>query len=305
MNGKIKGYIFGAFSAASYGLNPTFTLPLYVAGLNPDSVLLLRYGLAILVSALMIAVSGKSFRVPGNCIIPLMVLGLLMAISSLTLFVSYKYMSAGVASTILFVYPIMVAVIMAVFYKEKLTVRTILCILLAAAGIFLLYNTGGGSVLSLVGTLMVIASALAYAIYLVFINQKKLSGIPTLVITFYVLLFGSSIFFVRMLSGTAELKLPGTWYLWLDLFGLVLFPTVISFMCTTRAIQLIGSTPTAILGALEPVTAVVMGIILFNEGMTWREAAGIFLILAAVSSVIAGGMIEQRMTGFLAHFRSR
>jgi len=286
---KTYGYLLGAIAAASYGLNPTFALPLYADGMNPDSVLLLRYGLSIPMVAAMILLRGRSFNLPRKSIISLAGLGILMAISSLTLFISYNYMAAGIASTILFVYPLLVAIIMTLFCHEKLTVQTILCILLATSGILLLYNTGNGETLSLVGTLIVIASALSYAIYLVAVNQKRLSGIATLTMTFWVLIFGSLLFWGRLWFGQSELTLPTRWYLWLDAAALAVFPTVISLVCTTRAIQIIGSTPTAILGALEPVTAVIMGILLFNEDISGRELFGIAMILIAVSFVVAGG----------------
>ena len=121
MNVKAKGYILGAIAAASYGMNPLFALPLYKNGMNPDSVLFFRYLLAIPILAIMVWARGQSFRIQRNQIIPLIVLGLLIALSSLTLFQSYNYMDAGVASTLLFVYPIIVALIMAVFFKERLS----------------------------------------------------------------------------------------------------------------------------------------------------------------------------------------
>lgn len=218
-------------------------------------------------------------------------------------FISYNYMAAGIASTILFVYPLMVAIIMAVFCHEKLTMHTVLCILLATSGILLLYNAGDGGTLSLAGTLIVIASALSYAIYLVAINQKRLEGIATLAVTFWVLLFGSLLFVGRLTFGAAEPTLLTRWPLWLDAAALAVFPTVISLVCTTRAIQIIGSTPTAILGALEPVTAVIMGMLLFGEGMTGREAFGIAMILVAVSFVVAGASKGSTITKHLTRFR--
>lgn len=290
--GKAYGYLLGAIAAASFGLNPTFTLPLYGCGMNPDSVLLLRYGLSVPIIAALILLRGRSFRIPKEGILPLAGIGVAMTISSLALYISYNYMAAGIASTILFVYPLIVAIIMAVFYHEKLTMQTILCILLATSGILLLYNVGGGETLSPYGTAMALASALAYAIYLVGVNQKHLAGIATLTITFWVLLTGSAIYAGRIALGLSELTLPDTWYLWLDAVGLAVVPTVISLFCTTKAIQIIGSTPTAILGALEPATAVIMGMLLFHEGMTGREAFGILMILIAVSFVIAGGAIS-------------
>lgn len=298
MNGKTKGYLLGAFAAASYGLNPTFALPLYSAGLNTLSVLLLRYGLALPMIALMIFLRGRSFRVAWNSLLGIVWLGILMSTSSLTLFVSYNYMPAGIASSILFVYPILVALIMTLFYKEKLTMQTLLCLLLALSGIVMLYNVGDGETLSLAGTVIVLISALSYAVYMVEINKPRMAGIATLTILFYLLIAGILIFSVIMIAGSAmgvarlRLTLPDTWYLWLDAVALALFPTVVSLVCTTRSIQIIGPTPTAILGALEPVTAVVMGVIFFDEGMTAREAFGITMIVVAVSFVIAGGAIS-------------
>lgn len=303
-NNKSLGYLLGAIAAASYGLNPTFALPLYADGMNPDSVLLLRYGLSIPMVTAMILIRGRSFKVPKQSFLPLAGLGILMALSSLTLFISYNYLAAGIASTILFVYPILVAIIMTLFCHEKLTVQTVLCILLATSGILLLYNSGDGQTLSLVGTLIVIASALFYAIYLVAINQKRLSGIATLTTTFWVLIFGSILFSGRILWGTSNLTLPSKWYLWLDAAALAVFPTIISLVCTTRAIQIIGSTPTAILGALEPVTAVIMGILLFNEKISPRELFGIAMILIAVSFVVAGGASNRNaIAKHLTRFR--
>ena len=121
INATAKGYILAAISAATYGMNPLFTLPLYKAGMNPDSVLFFRYLLAIPILGMMIKSRGRSFRLKRNEILPLIILGLMASFSSLALFQSYNYMDAGIASTLLFVYPIMVALIMTLFYKEKIT----------------------------------------------------------------------------------------------------------------------------------------------------------------------------------------
>ena len=120
MNTKAKGYIYGAIAAATYGMNPLFALPLYENGMNANSVLFFRYLFAIPILAIMIKSRGRNFTIHRADLLPLSVMGLLVAISSLALFLSYNYMDAGVASTILFVYPIMVAVIMALFFKEKI-----------------------------------------------------------------------------------------------------------------------------------------------------------------------------------------
>lgn len=297
MNAKAKGYILGSIAAASYGMNPLFALPLYKAGMDPDSVLFFRYLFAIPLLGIMIKARGRSFKIQRKETFPLIIMGLLVALSSLTLFLSYNYMAAGIASTLLFVYPIMVALIMAMVFKEKLALQTIVCMLLALGGIGLLYKSEDGSTLSLIGTLLVFASSLSYAIYIVGINQTSLKNVATLKVTFYVLLFGLSLFVARLLY-SGVLNTPDQWYLWANLLALAVFPTAISFLCTTGAIQYIGSTPTAILGALESVTAIFFGIAVFGESLTVRESFGLVMIIVAVTFVIAGGNITSQLVRF-------
>lgn len=297
MNAKAKGYILGSIAAASYGMNPLFALPLYKAGMDPDSVLFFRYLFAIPLLGIMIKARGRSFKIQRKETFPLIIMGLLVALSSLTLFLSYNYMAAGIASTLLFVYPIMVALIMAMVFKEKLALQTIVCMLLALGGIGLLYKSEDGSTLSLIGTLLVFASSLSYAIYIVGINQTSLKNVATLKVTFYALLFGLSLFVARLLY-SGVLNTPDQWYLWANLLALAVFPTAISFLCTTGAIQYIGSTPTAILGALEPVTAIFFGIAVFGESLTVRESFGLVMIIVAVTFVIAGGNITSQLVRF-------
>lgn len=207
MNGKAKGYILGAIAAAAYGMNPLFALPLYQAGMDPDSVLFFRYLFAIPILGIMIKTRGRNFKIQQKEILPLIALGLLVALSSLTLFQSYNFMDAGIASTLLFVYPIMVALIMVAFFKEKITLLTILCILMVLGGIALLFKGGDGSTLSMTGILLVMASALSYAIYIVGVNRPILKEVATLKITFYILLFGLSLFLIRVNFG-ATLIMP-------------------------------------------------------------------------------------------------
>ena len=124
-NNKTKGFILGAIAAASYGMNPLFTLPLYSAGMSVDTVLFYRYSLAVIVLGIMMKFQKQSFAIKRVDVLPLCIMGLLFAFSSLFLFMSYNYMDAGIASTILFVYPVMVTVIMGAFFKEKISAITV------------------------------------------------------------------------------------------------------------------------------------------------------------------------------------
>ena len=297
LSNKTKGFFIGAIAAASYGTNPLFALPLYEEGMNHDSVLFFRYLLAVPIMGLMLLFRrGKSeFKVTPTQTLQLFVMGILVAVSSLSLFISYTYMDAGIASTILFVYPIMVAMIMAIGFKEKFTISTGLCIAMALGGIALLYRSSDGKTISLFGTILVMVSSLTYALYIVGVNQTKLRDMPTLKVIFYVLLFGVFVFACKIILSDTMVT-PKSIMSWVNLLGIAILPTAVSFLCTTSAIQLIGPTPTAILGALEPLTAVVIGVTMFGEVLTPRIALGIILILLAVSIVVAGGNFAKQIT---------
>lgn len=294
MNTRIKGFALGAVAAASYGLNPLFTLPLYAAGVQVDSVLFYRYGFALLMLAVLMRWQRIPFALRRSEVLPLCLMGLLFSFSSLCLFLSYRYMDAGIASTILFTYPVMVALIMALFFKEKVSLLTWFSIAMAFGGISLLYEGADGQTLSLLGVLFVLLSSLSYAIYIVGVNRSSLRQMPTPKLTFYALLFGISVYVVR-LEGGALLQVPPQPWLWVNLVSLALFPTIISLITMTVSIHYIGSTNAAILGALEPITALFFGVLVFGERLTPRIVLGIVLVLLAVTLIVAGRKLMRAL----------
>ena len=288
---KMRGYLLGAIAAASYGLNPLFALPLYEAGVGVDSVLFYRYLLAVVMMGALMLVRRQSFALARRDILPLVVLGLLFSFSSLLLFQSYKYMDAGIASTILFLYPVVVAVIMTVGFHEKASLATVLSILLSSVGILLLCRSADGTTLNPVGIALVLLSSLCYAVYIVGVNRSSLRTMSAEKLTFYSLLIGTSIYVVR-LHGCVDLQLLPSFPMWGCAVGLALFPTIVSLVALASAIHRIGSTPAAILGALEPVTALIIGVAVFSEALTVRIIGGVVLTLVAVTLIIVGDSLR-------------
>ena len=313
------GYVFAALAAASYGTNPVFAKPLYADGMNPDSVLLFRYAFGIALLGLLMIWNGwrrhnlsTAFRVSRHSLPQLVILGILMALSSLTLFLSYNYMPVGIASTLLFTYPILVAVIMTLVYHEPMSWLVVICLLLATSGVGMLceqttpspllrgetpldpsnpsnlsnpLNLPWGVSPFMIGALLVLLSSLSYAIYLVGLNKTRVRTIASMPVTFYVLCFGFLLFVWRICFGGA-FTLPQHGVMWLNLIALGLLPTFVSLLLTAWAIQRIGSTQTALFGALEPVTAVALGIIFLGESINLREFMGMVLIFVSVTLVV-------------------
>lgn len=295
-----KGFAYGAIAAASYGLNPLFALPLYADGMGADSVLFYRYAFGLVMLGVMMLVQKQSFALRRCEVLPLVIMGLLFSFSSLTLFLSYNYMDAGIASTILFVYPVLVAILMAVFFKEKVSPITMISIALAFTGISLLYQGEGGQTLSLTGVTLVFVSSLTYALYIIGVNRSVLKDMPIAKLTFYVLLFGLSVYVIRLKFCT-QLDVVSQPVLWINPVCLALFPTVISLVAMTKSIHYIGSTPAAILGALEPLTAICCGVLVFGERLTPRIILGIVLILIAVTLIILGKSLIRQLQVRMIH----
>lgn len=291
INVKALGYAAAIAAAVTYGMNPLFAVSLYADGMDAGSVLFFRYLLAAPILGLLMLARRAPFALTRAQAVPLIILGVVMGFSSLALFESYNYMEVSIASTLLFVYPLMVTVIMAAVFHERAGRKTLICLAGAMAGIALLYNGKPDATLSAAGTAWAISGALAYAIYLVAVNRSHLKRMSPLTMSFYTVLSGISVFVLNSLLRSG-LAVPSTCAMWLNLLGLALFPTALSLWCTTAAIHAIGSTPTAILGVFEPVTAVFIGLAMFGETLSGRDIAGLVLILAAVCVEIGGANLS-------------
>ena len=291
---SLKGILYGCAAGVSYGTNPLGALHLYRDGLSPETVLCHRFSWAVLLLAFLLficksptAITNKKaldkFRIKKRELPVLIVLGVLFGACALTLFASFNYMSAGLASTLLFLYPVEVALMMGVFFKEKLAAKTLLSIVMSLVGVVLLYRGGdGGESLSTAGVLLVFVSSFMYAIYIVVVNKSGLA-MGAVKLTFYVMLFCLLTLLVYSAfwgSGFPPLPQNTSQLLWGFMLGLV--PSVASLVFMAKAVKLVGSTPTAIMGALEPLTAVMIGVTVFDETLTNRLVAGILLILASV-----------------------
>lgn len=285
VNKKLIGTACAIGAAVCYGTNPLGALNLYAEGMNTPSVLFYRFGLAWLIIAAVMLFRRESLRVDRREFLTLSALGLLFIGSSLTLYLSFHLMPAGVASTILFTYPVMTAAIMALFFREKITLSTVSSIVLAMAGVLLLYWGDGTGALHLGGVILVLVSALTYALYIIVVDKSPLQ-MSSFKINFYVLLYcaaGMALF--ALLSGQ-PLMLPPTPTAWLWVSWLAIVPAIMALVMMVYAAKYIGSTPTAILGALEPTTAVLIGVLVFAEPFTLRLLLGILLVLASVSIVV-------------------
>lgn len=301
MQSKLKGYLCGIGAAVCYGTNPLGALYLYEDGINANSVLFYRFALAVVMLGMLMAARRKSLKVSRRELSLLCALGVVFSTSSITLYFSFCFMDAGIASTLLFVYPVMVAVIMALLFKERLPAVSVFAIMLALSGIAMLYHGDGGATLSTRGVMLVMFSSLSYAVYIVVVNKSPLR-MSSMKLTFYVLFFGMLTVLTNSFITGLHIQMLTTPRMWSCAFMLALLPTVFSLVLMTISVHETGSTPTAVMGALEPLTAVVIGVAVFGEQLTPRLAAGIVLILTAVIMIIAGkALFQTRVFSVVSH----
>ena len=119
----MKGFAFAALSAICYGTNPLGALHLYAQNYSPETVLFYRFFTAAILLFVVVLAKGSHFKISFREFRALVAFGFLFAVSSLTYYASFKYMDAGLASTLLFLYPLEVSVLMAIFFKERITWR--------------------------------------------------------------------------------------------------------------------------------------------------------------------------------------
>ena len=284
------GIISGAVAAAAYGLNPLFARPLYDCGLIPASVLFYRFTLAAVMLLPLLLIKRCTLKVSKRELAALTLGGALMVSSSLCLYSSFNHMDVGLAMTLLFLYPVIVAVVMCVFFHEKISAATIASIALALGGLVFITMLGKGNArvfITWTGVILAICSSCSYALYIVAVRKSAMCNVPSEKLTFYTVLTGAPMFLV-FLKGGMDLTLPTAMYGWWYLVGVAFFPTIIALVFMAVSIDRIGATPTAILGVLEPVTGVLIGILIYKEVLTLYSILGIVLIFSAVLLVIWG-----------------
>lgn len=276
---KLKGFVLALISAVSYGLIPLFILPVKALNFPLDTTLFYRFFISAGFLHAFLIYKKESLKVNRSEFFILLILGLFYALSSDCLFLGYQLLTPGIASTVFFVYPIFVALLLALFFKEKISRFTLVSLFITFSGVLVLSINGPDLKVNFPGLLVCILCALFYAVYMVIVNKSgmKVSGIK---ITFYSLLFSSVYYLVKTLLVHESLTASTGLVLHMSLFALV--TTVFSITALIYAIQYIGSTPTSIIGALEPVVAVVISVCCFGETLTWNLILGVILILVGV-----------------------
>lgn len=284
----IIGYPAGIITGVSYGLNPLFALPLIKEGASIESILFFRYIISVLLLGAFLFLNKQSFRINLKQARILFVLGLLYTSSSIFLFEAFKYIASGLATALVFLDPVLVAIIM-VFLKVIPSWPVWLSIFLTFAGVVIMTQSDSTQTISPFGVFLSLVSALVYALFIVIINRSKtIRNISNSLLTFYTLSVGSVVFFIKLMISDAEITAGLEKDMaWLNLVGLAILPTIVSTATLAVATRNIGATKASVLGVFEPITAILIGAFVFGEPVTTNIIVGILISIAAVIFMIA------------------
>lgn len=280
------GVLYAIASSATFGLIPLFSIPLLSSGIGSPTILCYRFIVAAIIMAVVLLFTKRNLRLHAKQLGVTMLLSVLYSLTAILLIESYKYIPSGVATTIHFLYPLAVTLSMSWLFGERTTTTTYIAVVVSLVGVALLAwgdHTQGDFQR---GVTLALLTVVTYAAYIVGVMRSSASSIDSLVLTFYVLVIGAGLFFIYAVA-TTGIEYVHRWSDWRDLIMLALVCTVLSDYTLILAIKRIGSTLTSILGSMEPLTAVVVGVLYFGEQFDSSSVAGLILIITAVVLVIA------------------
>lgn len=286
----LNGIFYACISSASFGFSPLFSIGLLAAGLSNSDVLSYRWALAAIVLMVYAAVKGKTLRINSlDEAWKIALLSGLRALTSVTLLIGYANIASGIASTINFMYPVIVVFWMMLVHGEQKSWINLAAIALSILGVYLMASgdglkiEGGNTALGLACSII---SAVSFAAYYILMKRTRADKIEVVKFTTWIMIMCAVYFIAGGLIIDGGITIVHDGKLWLYILGLALWSTMISNFTGVKAVRRIGPTLTSILGALQPLTAVILGVLFLDEHLGFKSIAGIVLILTAVLMVV-------------------
>lgn len=276
-----KGVLAVIAASVLYGIMPALLKMIMLEGMNSPSTVFFRMLFAAVFSFIYLMIRRISLEIDREQLIHLAVFGAVAfgATGTLTT-ASYDYISTGLATMLQFTYPLFVTMAMWLIFKEKLTKAKLISCLMALGGLALMADF---SRLSAKGIILATLSGVTYAIYVVASNKSRFAKLDKFLVVFYINAFASVIYGTRaVISG--EFMMPTSGKAVVLLIIVAIFCTIMTLYLLSTGIRLLGASTASVLNMLEPITSVIMGIVLFKDSFTIGAAAG--CVLVVLSSIV-------------------
>lgn len=286
VNSKFKGISQATIAYIAFGLLPLFTKPVTATGMPQQSVLVYQFAVATLAMLIVLLFKRESLKVRLGDLLQILILSVLYAGSSTGIIAGYNYMSVGIATTLFFSFPVWTALIMVIFFRERLRPMMVMAIIIAVVGVCFLCGIGAGGKFSVTGLVIELSAGLSFAIYMVAMPRMPIIKLNGFKVTFYVFLMSTILLIPYSLGTTGTIQPISTGGQAVNLILLGIIPTTLSNMNVNLSLKNISSTMVSILGAFEPLTAMVVSILVFGELFTAGIGTGMVLIIIAVIILI-------------------
>ena len=283
------GIVFAVVASVIFGLIPLFSVPLIEAGLPVSNIVCYRFAFSTIAMAVVMAVRRITLKVTWREYGALLMLSFFYAMTALLLTASYQYIPTGIATTIHFLYPVWVTLLTIFFFKEKVSKPTIVAMVCAIGGVAMLSLSGTEAQnISGKGLAIVLGTVVAYGSYLACLPKTAVKNMDGLKVTFWLMLNCTLIFAINIIAqdGISGFHAVPNGHCWINLLLVSLLPTLVSNLTLIQAIRRIGATATSVMGSLEPLTAVIIGLLVFHEHCTPMQALGICVVIGAVAMLI-------------------
>lgn len=286
MNNKSKGFLAVIISGIIFGSMPLLAKIAYSSGSNPLNLAFWRFFIALPVLFIIIKrntdISFKITKIEFKKILLLSILGYIS--TAILLFSSYNYISTGMATTIHFVYPILVIISSVIFFKQNINIIKSISVICCTLGIFFLY--GGDSQVNIIGVILSFLSGITYAFYILYLDKSGLKDMNSIKLTFYLSSSASIIMFIINIYSNAftiNINFSG----WVSMGILSIAVALGSVNLLSIGIKIIGPQSASILSTFEPITSLIIGVLVFKELMSFKMLMGVILILTSVILITA------------------
>lgn len=288
MNTRTKGLLATMISAVFFGFIPLFVKTICAGGGNSVSAAFYRFFLSVPVLYIYLKAQGISMRITRTEFAKIALITIFgYGGTAVLLFSSYSFIPSGMSTTIHFMYPVFTILGCMIFFKEKVSPLKLLCVALCFGGILLFYNgESGGSVL---GMALSFLSGVTYAFYTIYLEKSGLQKMENLKLIFYMNTVAAAMILVMALL-TAQFTLRLTPLAWGTAVFFATATSLIGVLGYQIGVKCIGPQNAAILSTFEPITSVIVGVLVYREAFSARTLLGCLCVLSAV--VIVAKMKE-------------
>ncbi len=285
--GMNMGFLLVAIASVILGIYPSVQKGILLSGVSPLSLVVICNASAGAFAALLGTVRKESFRVDRRTLLQLAAVGILgLFLTDYLLNVAYTMIPVGFTTMIHFFYPALVCLVMTVVFREKMTGWKAGAVLLSVLGLFLI--SGGRFSGRKIGILVALVTSFAYAFYMIANEKSRTAWLSPMVRAAYYNLFVTlAALAVSAIRG--EYSFPKTAVHW-SLAILVGILLSASAMLLFAGIGRLGAGRASFINMLEPVTSIVVSMLVYRDQVSFLSILGCVLILAALLLISFGGV---------------